>query len=304
MRSIPKVRAIFVSTLTAVIVGLSPIASAQEPPRPPKPQPTYGPNLRTQASVTRNVRGMPASGLDPALPPVPLDHWLLTTVAAHLAVARASFADWGTTMCDDRESEIPGPGPLLCVDIEIPIDLERTAHVIVATGEFVWSSPGRARWEERPAYLYDVYVAAHGGGQPDNTLAVPSLGELDASLRVPRKDWPPSDLQTTISWSPETPQPGDIVKITIEVSNKGKRSVDRVHVNILVGPCCPNEEIRRDWFPRIAAGEAARLTASVRFPDGFGMVVATARPAQSPKRVVDKDEATKQPTVVMIGRPR
>jgi hypothetical protein len=297
----PGVRAIFVSTPTAVVVGLSPIASAQEQPRPPKPRPTYGPNLRMQAAVTRNVRGMPASVLDPALPPVPLDQWLFTTVAAHLEVARASFANWGTTMCDDRESEIPGPGPLVCVDIEIPIDLERTAHVIVAAGEFVWTSPGRARWEEKPAFLYDVYVAARGAGLPDDTLAVPSLGELDASLRMPRKDWPPSDLQTAVSWSPQTPRPGDIVEITIVVSNKGKRAVDRVHVNVLVGPCCPNQELRHDWFPRIDAGESVRLKASVCFPDGFGMVAATARPTQSPKRVVDKDEATKQATVVMIG---
>ena len=88
------------------------------------------------------------------------------------------------------------------------------------------------------------------------------------------------------------------------VSNKGKRSVDRVHVNVLVGPCCPNEEIRHDWFPRVDAGKSVRLTASVRFPDGFGMVAATARPTQSPKRVVDANEATRQPTVVMIGKPR
>ena len=88
------------------------------------------------------------------------------------------------------------------------------------------------------------------------------------------------------------------------MSNKGKRSVDRVHVNVLVGPCCPNEEIRHDWFPRVDAGKSVRLTASVRFPDGFGMVAATARPTQSPKRVVDANEATRQPTVVMIGKPR
>jgi alpha-galactosidase-like protein len=207
-------------------------------------------------------------------------------------------------MRDDRESEIPGPAPLLCVDIEIPIDLERTAHVVVAAGEFVWTSPGRARWEEKPAFWYDVYVAARGGGLPDDTLAVPSLGELDRSLRIPRKDWPPSDLQTAITWSPEPPRPGDTVDITIVVSNNGRRAVDRVHVNVLVGPCCPNEELRHDWFPRVGAGESVRLKASVRFPDGFGMVAATARPTQSPKRVVDANEATKRPTVVMIGPPR
>lgn len=71
-----------------------------------------------------------------------------------------------------------------------------------------------------------------------------------------------------------------------------------------IGPCCPLEELRHDWFPRVDAGESARLKAAGRLPDGFATVVASATPMQSPKRVIDADASTKTATVVMIGEPR
>jgi hypothetical protein len=296
-------RAILVSTVTALTIGTGALAMPQQPP--PKPRPVYGPNRALQASVVRNVRAMPASMLDSNLPAMPLDLWLFTTLAPHVEIARASLADWHVTMCEDPEAPVPGAGPILCVEVEIPVTLEKTVHLVVVAGEFVWTAtPGLARWQQTAPSLREVYIDGLDGNTVVDSLDVPTLGALEASLRRPRDQWPTNDLQTEITWTPSNALPGDIARVTIEVANKGRRSVDRAFVSILIAPCCPGDEVRRDWFPRVAAGESVQLTVSLPLGEASTLVSAMARPAHSPKRVVDANERDQHAATALIGQPR
>jgi hypothetical protein len=215
---------------------------------------------------------------------MPFEGWLFQTLASHVGIYRSSIADWSMTGCDDPQSPVPGAGADFCIEAVVPLTASRRVHFIFVAGEAVRVRGGTLRWRRTTPFLREVFIASRGEG-PDDSLDVPSLHELESMLQLPRDQWPTVDLQPSISLAPAVPVAGEPVQLTIEVTNKGKRSLDRARVEVVIGWCCPQEEIRKDWFPRISAGHSVRMTVALPTPDPSMLAVASARPGPSMKRV-------------------
>jgi len=139
-----------------------------------------------------------------------------------------------------------------------------------------------------------------------DSLDVGKLADLPERLRLPFKQWPTIDLKSAIVWSPKAPSPGDVVRFTIAVANAGRRDADRAAVSILIGIPQANgdelKEIRREWFPRIAAGTEQRLDISATLPRGDAMVGVHVN-SQTNKRVREINVEDNDSVAVLLPKP-
>lgn len=258
-----------------------------------------------QASLIESVRRTPAATFDPAVPPMPLEEWLWTTLAPVVDYPPPRLVDWSVTLCLDRRSAIPGPAPELCVDASVMVAADRRLRLEIAVAEAVPPrSTGRPSWRPTSPALRDVYIERLNGVTPIDSLDVPSLSQ--ATLRrlriLPFDEWPAAAFESVITWDPPHPSPGDLVKFSISVRNTSQRSVDRVWISILISPCCPGGEARHEWFPRIAAGQSVRVEAEMPLPEGQALAMVSVRAWQGAKRVRESNGETR-PMVASIGYP-
>jgi hypothetical protein len=283
-------------TAIAIVTAITAYA-AQDPPGTPQPDmPTAA---MWNAAIAR-VRTMPASSLDPALPPITVDDWLFATLGGLTEIPRERLADWRWSGCDDWERSRPGFGRVMCVEAVVPIDAQKAVHVEFATG--VWTDePGRRPgWRLIAPSLRDVYIDRLDGLTRVDSLDAP-VTDLAAALKVPFDRWPESDLYTEITWTPRTPAPGQTVTFTIEAGNKGRRNVERASLRLMIAPCCENgREVHAEWFPHFAAGQSARFTMDVVLSEGLATALASISPFHSVK-VVRESNQTNNRTEVAIG---
>jgi len=136
-----------------------------------------------------------------------------------------------------------------------------------------------------------------------DSLDVPALSDLTDLLQLPFDRWPKLEFETQIAWNPPMPLPGDIVRVSILVRNTGKRAADRAWVNVLIGPCCNTSlEVRRDWYPYLAAGQSVVADFDVAMPEGRGWAHVDVSLGPSAKRVRETPENTdKRKLTVPIG---
>jgi hypothetical protein len=298
-------RAVLVTGLTAFAITLAPRAIAQDLPGVPwwRQMPAIDGALQT--SLIESVQRTPAAALDPALPPMPFDEWLFVTLAPVVEHLPPRLLDWSVTFCLDRRSAIPGPAPELCVEGSVALAADRRLRLEIAVAEAVRPrSTGRPYWRPTVPSLRDVYIERLNGLTPIDSLDVPSLsqGTLLRLRLLPFDEWPAAAFESTITWDPPHPSPGETVRFSISVRNTGRRSVDRVWISILISPCCPGTEARHEWFPRIAAGQSVRVEAEVPLSEGQALAMVSVRAWQGAKRVRESNGETR-PTVASIGYP-
>jgi hypothetical protein len=232
--------------------------------------------LQAEAFLVDRARGTPTTLLDPRLPEMTFAQWLYRALQLELARPYEYFADWSLAFCDERASAFPRAGPDLCVEVSVPVQDDRVVKVMIAVAEGQTVN-GQTGWQEIVPVIHDVYIERmEGPVHVIDSLDVGTLADLPERLRLPFKQWPTIDLKSAIVWSPKTPAPGDVVRFTIAVANAGRRDADRAAVSILIGiPQADGEElkeIRREWFPRVAAGTEQRLDISATLPRGDAMV--------------------------------
>jgi hypothetical protein len=246
---------------------------------------------------------MPASVFDPTLPAIPLDAWLWLTLAPAVEALRPQMVEWGLSFCLDRHSAIPGPGPELCAEATVHVSPEKNVQIVIAVADAVRNViTGRLRWRRTQPSLRDVYIERLKGTARIDSLDVPTLGALPPLLNAPFAQWPTVDFESTITWDPSNPVPGETVRFTITVRNAGKRSVDRSLIRILIAPCCANADVRHDWFPRIAAGQSVRLDVAVPLPEGMAVAIVSVKPWQGDKTVRESN-GNKDPISALVGYP-
>ena len=161
-------------------------------------------------------------------------------------------------------------------------------------------------WRPTPPSLREVYIErVKERFTRLDSLDVPKLSGLTDLLQTPFEQWPKVDFESQITWDPPTPRPGDTVRVSISVRNTGRRSADRAWVKILIAPCCDHHlEVRRDWFPYLAAGQSARADVEVLLPEGRALALVSVRLGPSAKKVRERrPDMEKRPTQAAIGDP-
>jgi len=262
--------------------------------------------LQAEAFLVDRVRGTPTTLLDPRLPEMTFAQWLYRALQLELARPYEHFADWGLSFCDERASAFPRAGPDLCVEVSAPVHDDKVVKVIIAVAEGQTVN-GQTGWQEIVPEIHDVYIERmEGPVRVIDSLDVGKLADLPERLRLPFKQWPTIDLKSAIVWSPKAPSPGDVVRFTIAVANAGRRDADRAAVSILIGIPQANgdelKEIRREWFPRIAAGTEQRLDISATLPRGDAMVGVHVN-SQTNKRVREINVEDNDSVAVLLPKP-
>jgi hypothetical protein len=304
-------RAILVTANTALAVAIVPSALAQDAPGPPWWSALPLPGESTQAFFIQNVQQTLASAFDPALPPIPFDAWLWVTFApvAELVPERVrrdqQLAEWRVSFCPDITSAIPhASSPELCVDGTVALSSAKQVKIVIAVADAVrGATTGRLRWRPKQLSLREVYIERLRDLTRIDSLDVPTLEALPQLLATPFEQWPTVDFESTITWDPPKPVPGEKTRFSISIRNTGKRSVDRACIEVLISPCCANAgEVRHESCPRIAAGWSVRAEIAVPLPEGRALASVSVRPWQGHK-VVRQSSADKPPTVVPVGYP-
>jgi hypothetical protein len=71
----------------------------------------------------------------------------------------------------------------------------------------------------------------------------------------------------------------------------------------LIAPCCdPHLELRREWFPKIAAGASVRVDWELPLPEGRALASASVRPGPSAKRTRETHREERS-SAVSVGAP-
>jgi hypothetical protein len=254
-------------------------------------------------SFVNSVRFAPAYTIDPTLPAMTFDEWLSLTLIPVVEVVGSPLVEWELRRCFDDSGAIPNVGPELCVEGTASVSAERTLRVVVTVAETVRdAATKRLAWRPLGPSLRDVHLERLKGSSPVDSLDVPSLGALAEMLGTPFEQWPSVNFETTVAWFPQKPSPGAPVRFSISVRNTGRRDAHRAHVEILIVPCCTNTEVRRHWYPRIAAGESVSAEVTVVLPQGMADMIVIATPWHVPKPMREPDP-NQQPTYVYVGYP-
>ena len=249
--------------------------------------------LQAEPFLVERVRNTPASALDSRLPAVTLELWLFLKLQPYFARTYEPFVDWSLSFCDEPKSAFPRAGSDLCIQAKVPIVGDRLVNVHIAVAAGSTSAAGETGWKEIAPYLRDIYIERL---DPEraleqhavDSLDVKTLADLESRMRLPFDQWPTVDFRTAVTWVRETPEPDNLVRFRISVENRGQRDADRAAVSVLLSiPQFTGKptEIRREWFPRVPAGETARLEIFARVPRGDATVIVSAATTHGFKRV-------------------
>jgi hypothetical protein len=291
MDSVGYRRTVLVTAIAAFAIAVAPGTNAQDLHELPWWSEIVQLDGPSQTSLFAKVQATPASEFDASLPAISLESWLSSTLSPVVEVVYPKLVDWSPTICLDRRSATPRAGPELCVEGTVRLSADRNVQLVIVMAEAARSATtGRPEWRMTRPSLRDVYIERLEGSTRFDSLDVPSLGALPQMLDTPFAQWPMVDFETTVTWDPPNPAPGDNVRFSISVRNTGRRSLDRAQVDIAITPCCANAAVRRQWFPRIAAGQSVSVGGTIYLPEGKAMGAVTVQPWQGHyKRVRDLD---------------
>jgi hypothetical protein len=244
------------------------------------------------------VKAVSASILDSKLRPVRFETWLKTTLQKHRAAARLNepFAFWSLSICDNPSSAFPIVSPDLCVEVSVPLIGDRKLYARILVAEETPHNPTRP-WRDIVPRVHDIYIERVRDTRPIDSLDVRSLPSIEEHLRLPFDAWPAVDLKTSVRSIPTNPLPGQDVRFIVGVANTGGRDAERAHVTIYVSMPLNNtelKEIRREWFPRVAAGRSVELDIPTRLGrgDAVVMVQAAERGSKHVREVNQNDNET------------
>jgi hypothetical protein len=295
-------RTLFVTAVAAFAIAVASNTNAQDAPDVAWWHELQLPDGPTQASLLETVQATPVSVLDPTLPAISLERWLWLTLSPVVQVLYPRLADWRVTYCLDPHSEIPDVGSQLCAEATVRLSAERNFRLVIAIAEGVRNAPGRPQFLPTSPSLRDVYIERLDGSRRIDSLDLPALGSLPQRLNVPFEKWPTVNFESTITWDPPNPAPGDTVRFSISIRNTGPRSADRALVNIMIGRCCDNVTLRHEYAPHFGADQSVRLEGTVLLPEGRAMATVSVKPLQRDK-VVRESDPDKRPTLALVGYP-
>jgi hypothetical protein len=185
----------------------------------------------------------------------------------------------------------------------VQVSADKNVHLVILVANAVRDV---LEWRPTSPSLKEVYIEhVQERFTRLDSLDVPELSRLEDLLHTPFDQWPRVDFESQITWDPPMPSPGETVRVSISVRNTGKRVADWAWVNILISPCCDNHlEVRRDWFPYLAAGQSARVDFEVPLPEGRALAHVDVRLGPSEKKVLERrQDMDKRPTEAAIGFP-
>ncbi len=295
-------RTVFGTAIAAFVIARATSTIAQDVRDVPWWHELEMPDGPTQASFLETAQAMPASAFDPQLPAIPLERWLWLTLAPVVEVLHPQLVEWRVNTCLDPRSEIPDLGSQLCAEGTVRLSAERNVRIVITIAEGVRNPPGRPQYLPTGPSLRDVYIERLKESRRLDSLDVPTLGGLPQLLKVPFEKWPAVNFESTITWDPPNPAPGDTVRFSISIRNTGPRSVDRALVNIMIGRCCDNVTVRHEYAPRLVAGQSARIDGAVLLPEGRAIATVSVKPLQRDK-VVRESDPDKRPTEAFVGYP-
>lgn len=302
-------RTAIVIAIAAFVLGPAPSTIAQGARGLPWWTALRDPTPAAKATLLQNVQAIPASNFDPKLPPISIDAWLFLALAPRVEVLRSPFVEWHVEWCGGyaagaNPSVVTATGPELCAKGTVQVSTERNVQIVIVVADAV---RGALDWRPTPPSLREVYIErVKERFKLLDSLDVPQLSGLTDLLQTPFEQWPKVDFETQITWDPPMPLPGDTVRVSISVRNTGKRSANRAWVNILIAPCCDHHlEIRRDWFPYLAAGQSARADVEVVLPEGRAQALVSVKLGPSAKKVLETRPGSEKPpfTQAVIGDP-
>ena len=233
-----------------------------------------------QDMYVERVKAVRASVLDSRLKPVRFDTWLETTLQKHRAAARMNepFAFWSLSICDNPSSAFPIVSPDLCVEVWVPLIDDRKLYARILVAEETPDDPADA-WRDIVPRVHDIYIERSRDTRPIDSLDVGSLSSIEERLRLPFDAWPAVDLKTSVRSIPTNPLPGQDVRFIVGVANTGGRDAERAHVTIYVSMPLNNtdlKEIRREWWPRVKAGQSVELDIPTQLGRGDAVVMVQA----------------------------
>jgi hypothetical protein len=232
-----------------------------------------------------------------------LEEWLWLTLSPVVEVVYPQFVKWDVTFCLDPRSTTLDLGSQLCATGTVRLSDDRNARIVFLVADGVRNrAGGPPYWRPTPVSLRDVYVERVKDSKGIDSLDVPALGALRQLLDTPFEKWPTVKFETTITWDPPNPAPGDKVRFNISVRNTGKRSADRAWIMIVITPCCGNAEVRQEWFPHVAAGQSVGVAGTIPLAEGKAMAIVTVRPFQRDK-ITRESDPEKEPTLALVGSP-
>jgi hypothetical protein len=284
-------------------MAVAPRANAQDVAESAWWHALQAPQGPTRTALLESVQATSASVFDPKLPAIPLEKWLSLTLGPFVEVVYAELVVWQVRLCLDPLAQLMDSGSQLCVRATVALSEDRNVQLVFLVADSArGAAGGPPEWRPTGPSLRDVYIERLRNSRPFDSLDVPALGALSQLLNTPFEQWPMVDFETTVTWDPQNPAPGDIVRFSISVRNTSKRSVERVQVEIVIGSCCANATVRQQWFTPIAAGQSVRVDGKIPLPEGRALGFVTATPFQRDKIVRESDPG-KPSTDFAVGMP-
>jgi hypothetical protein len=293
-------RTIFVTAMAVFAIAVAPNTFAQS--GAPSRRIVELPDGPTWTVLLENALTTAASQYDPKLPAISLEQWLWSTLAPVAEVPYRRLVDWRMLPCSDPHSETGDMFANLCAMGTVKLSPDRNIQILITVAEADRSiTTGVVPLRPTRPSLRDIYIERVNGVA--DSLDVPTLSDLMQQLTTPFERWPTVDFETTTTWTPPHPAPGDTVRFSIAVRNTSKRTADRAAIDILISPCCSNaSEVRHESLQYLKAGQTAYIEAAIPLPEGMAMVAVSVKPRPGHKTVRESDPY-KKPSVTPVGYP-
>ena len=260
------------------------------------------PDGPTWTALLENALTTSASQYDPKLPAISLEQWLWSTLAPVVEVPYRRLVDWRMLPCSDPRSETGDVFSNLCAMGTVKLSTDRNIQIVITVAEADRSiTTGLVPLRPTRPSLRDVYIERVNGVA--DSFDVPTLSDLLPQLTTPFEQWPTVDFETTTTWTPPNPAPGDTVRFSIAVRNTSKRTADRAAIGILISRCCSKaKDVRHESLQYLGAGQVVRIEVAIPLPGGKAMVMVSVKPGPSYK-VVRQSDRNKYAAQTPVGYP-
>jgi hypothetical protein len=223
-------------------------------------------------SLLEGPGAVSARQFDPALDDVPFNMWLVNTLTDRGGTHDNAGAMWRSQYCSERTGEVgvtPDPTTVCAVlDVQLGGGMGqiwfRTARVVVNDGIAIWQRATPPRFEG--------FVIR--GSAPESVR----LSRLPVVLDTEPASRPAGDIYVDpddILVAPASPKPGQPVRLTIAIRNRGSGDVFKAAVHVVVATSLENVA-ERMFVVDVPAQGVTTTTLQATFPRGYGLVSATA----------------------------
>jgi len=223
-------------------------------------------------SLLEGPGAVSARQFDPDLDDMPFNVWLVNTLSTRGGTHDNAGAMWRSQYCSERTGEV-GVTPdstAVCAVLDVHLRWQmgqiwfRTADVVVNDGIAIWQRTTPPRFEG---------FVLHGSAPESSRLSkLPTMLDTEPASR-PAGDLSidPDDILVT----PAVPKPGESSRLAIAIRNRGSGDVFKAAVHVVVATSLENAAARM-FVVDVPAQGVTTVTLQARFPQGYGVVSATA----------------------------